>query len=343
MKRAFWLALAAWLIPGMAHAGLDVCNKTADQHSVALGYKSGSDWVSEGWWNIDPGQCEEILTGDLQSRYYYIFMTAQGRTFSGEGYGFCTQSARFKIIGDENCAARGYDNSSFAQIDTGETSRHHTHNIIDAGQKDDSARAPAQPAAPSSASGLVRGQHGEPYTDRLTFQSCDVIDGLEACTFIGNGWRFYAFYDDPTPSSYLRQFEDLPVNTPVQVTGDLTFYEGTTAELAITQIEPLWGQDPYAHIRDRLQGDWVSADDGNETLFVFGAEMHSYYSGGYSDTYLLSVDANCPDSAGAGPVIVWTSVTYSESNCYLIDNLEGGWMDLILMGHEAMISYRKTN
>jgi uncharacterized membrane protein len=334
----------------MGIAGLKVCNQTSDPHSVAIGYQSNGEWVSEGWWNIDPGACSEPISGDLKSRYYYLFATAKDRTFHGEGYSFCTQLSAFTIVGDKNCEGRGFDRSNFAQIDTGETSRNHVHNIVEATQKQDGGKTQqsleqqhsVQPSAPRTASGLVRGQHGEPYTDRLMFQSCDVIDGLEACSFVGNGWRFYAFYDDPTPSAYLRQFENLPVNTPVQVTGDLTFYEGTTAELAITQIEPLWGQDAYANIRTVLQGDWVSADDGNETLYIFGSEMHSYYEGGYSDTYLLSVDAECDESAGAGPVLVQTSVTYNESFCYLIDNIEGGWLDLILMGHEAMISYRKV-
>lgn len=354
MIRTVALATCAAFTPGIALAGLEICNQTSDQQSVAIGYQQDDQWTSEGWWNIPAGECREPVTGDLKTRYYYLHASAPGRTYNGEGYTFCTQTGVFTIVGDENCGGRGYDTSNFTQIDTGATATHFTHSIVEAalpkngkqqgGQKQQAQNTQTtQAARPSSASGLVRGQHGEPYSDQLMFQACDIFDGLEACSFVGNGWRFYAFYDDPTPSSYLRQFEDVPPNTPVSVTGDLITYSGRTAQLAITELQPLWGQDPYADINAALQGDWQMSDGGTETLFIFGSEMHSYYDGEYSDTYLLRIQPDCPDSAGAGPVMVQTSMKYGDETCYLFDNLAGGWMDLILMGHEALISYRKVN
>ena len=342
MTHRLALGLLAALFPGTAFAGLEICNQTAASQSIAIGYQEDGQWVSEGWWNIPAGECREPVKGDLKTRYFYLHASASGRVHNEERYTFCTQSDVFTIVGDENCATRGFDTSNFAQIDTGATSTHHTHTIVEAAVKQDGGQK--QSAQPTTASGLTRGQHGEPYSDRLMFQTCDIIDGLEACSFVGNGWRFYAFYDDPTPANYLRQFEDMAPNTPVAVTGDLINYGERVAELAITEIEPLWGQDPYAGINGALQGDWVSGEEGGEeSLFIFGSEMHSYHDGVYSDTYLLRIEPDCPDSAGAGPVMVQTSVKYGDEYCYLFDNLAGGWMDLILMGHEAMISYRKVN
>ncbi len=348
MKKQLALTALVMALPGAASAGLEVCNQTSDEQSIAIGYQQDGQWISEGWWNIPAGDCKEPVKGDLKTRYYYLHASAAGRTYNGQGYSFCTQSDVFTIVGDENCAARGYDSTDFSQIDTGKTATHHTHTILEAAQKQDSGQkqqAAAQPSAQArSGSGLVRGQHGEPYTDQLMFHSCDVFDGNEACKFIGDGWRFFAYYDDPTPSSYLRQFEGVPPNTPMQVTGDLMSYADRTVHLAITDMEPLWGQDPYAHINAALQGDWVSGEEGGEeSLFIFGSEMHSYHDSVYSDTYFLNIKPNCPDSAGAGPVMVQTSLIYGDTNCYLIDNYEGGWLDLILMGHEALISYRKVN
>ncbi|MEO0750186.1 MAG: DUF1036 domain-containing protein [Pseudomonadota bacterium] len=342
MKQTAAIGFVVTLLPGAAFAGLEICNQTAVKQAIAIGYQTDGEWVSEGWWTIPAGECKDPVAGDLKTRYYYVHADASGRVHNAERYTFCTQSDVFTIVGDENCAARGFETSTFAQIDTGETATHHTHTIVEAAVKKDSGQKPRQ-TEKATASGLTRGQHGEPYLDRLMFQTCDVIDGVEACSFVGKGWLFYAFYDDPTPASYLRQFESMAPNTPVTVTGDLIAYGERVAELAITDLQPLWGQDPYAQINSDLQGDWVLNDDPNDTMFIFGSQMHSYYKGDLTDSYLLSIQPECPDSAGAGPVMVQTSMTYGDEYCYLFDTLAGGWMDLIFMGHEALISYRKVN
>ncbi|MEL7014098.1 MAG: DUF1036 domain-containing protein, partial [Pseudomonadota bacterium] len=238
MKRTLALCCVATLAPGMAIAGLEICNETPKQHSVAIGYQKDGQWVSEGWWNIPAGACQEPVKGDLPARYYYLHAKASGAALQGQGYTFCTRTDVFTIVGDENCEGRGYAASDFVQIDTGDTAKHHIHRIVATTGKNSAAKERTVATATDSetSSGLTRGHHGEPYSDRLMFQSCDIFDGLEACSFVGNDWRFYAFYDDPTPSAYLRQFEGLPVNTPVRVTGDLISYTGRTGELAITEL-----------------------------------------------------------------------------------------------------------
>ena len=116
---------------------------------------------------------------------------------------------------------------------------------------------------------------------------------------------------------------------------------GAKITLHSQRIEKLKPLD--AHIITALQGDWIAAEGGEETLFIFGSEMHSYHDGDYADTYLLRIEPDCADSGGAGPVMVQTSVNHGDEYCYAFDTLEGGWMDLLLMGHEARISYRKVN
>ena len=360
MQRYLAGAVALSLCPVPASAGLEICNDTGVQQSVSVGYRQGDDWVSEGWWNIAPGACAEPVGGKLTNRYYYYRATAAGEQFRGGGYRFCTQGEAFTIVGDTECAARGYESADFAVIDTGETAERFSFRMEapvrakESVAKGKSAQGSAQGTAQASAqtaaqagpgqvlqSGLGRGVHGEPFTDRLIFQGCDVHDGFEACTFIANGWKYFAGYDDPTPRAFLARLEALPINTPMQVTGDLTGFGDSTAQLAVSEIEVL-GPDAHSGLRAAMQGNWVSADDPNETLYIQGAELHSYYKAGYLDTMYLDVKADCPDSAGAGPVLIQTSAQHRDSYCYLIDNLAGGWMDLILMGHEAMISYRKV-
>ncbi|MEQ8898101.1 MAG: DUF1036 domain-containing protein [Roseovarius sp.] len=352
------MALAMW--PISAEAALEICNGTGETRSVSVGYRQGGDWVSEGWWTLAPGGCAEPVSGTLSNRYYYYRATAAGQDFQGDGYSFCTQGDAYTIVGDTECAARGYEPADFAVIDTGETATSFSFRIEAQAVKESVAKGKAARSAvqavvvetaPADAqagpgqvlrSGLSRGVHGEPFTDRLIFQGCDFYDGFEACTFIANGWKYFAGYDDPTPRAFLSHLEALPNNTPMQVTGDLTSYGDSTAQLAVSEIEVL-GADAYSGLRSAMQGNWVSADDPNETLYIQGAEMHSYYKAGYLDTMYLDVKADCPDSAGSGPVLIQTSAQHRDSYCYLIDNLAGGWMDLILMGHEARISYRKTD
>ena len=57
-------------IPAAAQAELKFCNKTKDQVNVAVGYKVGEDWTSEGWWTIEPGSCKVPVGGVLKNRYY---------------------------------------------------------------------------------------------------------------------------------------------------------------------------------------------------------------------------------------------------------------------------------
>lgn len=125
-----WLAAAlvlASVVP--AFAGLEICNRMHRPASVAIGYKSGGDWVSEGWWNINPRDCKTVVTGDLEQRYYYYHDADSG--FVGEGYHFCTEDGVFTIWGGENCAERGYDRLNFRLIDTGATATAFTFTLWD--------------------------------------------------------------------------------------------------------------------------------------------------------------------------------------------------------------------
>ena len=49
-------------------SGFRLCNKTASRVGVAIGYKEGSVWTTEGWWNVSGGACETLMPGPLVSR-----------------------------------------------------------------------------------------------------------------------------------------------------------------------------------------------------------------------------------------------------------------------------------
>jgi uncharacterized membrane protein len=122
-------ALAGVTLAGMAEAGLEICNDSGVFQSVAVGYMGDEDWTSEGWWLVEPGGCATVLEDDLEHRYYYYRALADGESFEGGGYSFCTDPGAFTIVGDTDCEARGYETSDFREIDTGETALHHVERI----------------------------------------------------------------------------------------------------------------------------------------------------------------------------------------------------------------------
>jgi uncharacterized membrane protein len=114
------LALAL-LMPFPAFADFRMCNGTASRVGVAVGYKDGDSWVSEGWWNLKPNSCETLMRGPLSARFYYIYAVDydQGGEWSGKAF-LCTRDREFTIRGLQDCLARGYNRTGFFEVDTGE-------------------------------------------------------------------------------------------------------------------------------------------------------------------------------------------------------------------------------
>ncbi|MFN3689151.1 DUF1036 domain-containing protein [Salinarimonas sp.] len=119
------LAVLAGLATGLsaspAAADLRLCNMTGSRVGVALGHRNDEGWVTEGWWNLRPRQCETLLEGALSSRFYYVFAVDydRGGEWGGRHY-LCTREREFTIEGFEDCLARGYDRNGFFEVDTGE-------------------------------------------------------------------------------------------------------------------------------------------------------------------------------------------------------------------------------
>jgi uncharacterized membrane protein len=106
---------------GSAKADMSVCNSTSSRVGVALGYRDQQGWITEGWWNLKPNQCEKLLSGRLAARYYYVYGIDYDRGGEWAGSSFmCTGDKEFTIRGVENCLARGYDRTGFFEVDTGE-------------------------------------------------------------------------------------------------------------------------------------------------------------------------------------------------------------------------------
>jgi uncharacterized membrane protein len=102
-------------------ADFRLCNNTGSRVGVALGYKDGEGWITEGWWNVPSRTCETLLRGSLVARYYYIYAVDydRGGEWSGHAY-MCSREKEFTIRGSNDCLARGYDRTGFVEVDTRE-------------------------------------------------------------------------------------------------------------------------------------------------------------------------------------------------------------------------------
>ena len=111
------MALIASAAP--ARADLRVCNESSNPVSIALGYRAERGWQSEGWWVANPSQCAIVFQGDLNSRFYYLYVADDigGGAWDGDNF-MCTRDETFTIFGVEDCLARGYERTGFFEVDT---------------------------------------------------------------------------------------------------------------------------------------------------------------------------------------------------------------------------------
>lgn len=114
-------AMMASLTATPAAADFRVCNFTKSRVGVAIGYKDGEGWATEGWWNLAAGNCDALLRGNLAARFYYIYAVDYDRGGEWSGRAFmCTRDKEFTIRGTGDCLARGFDRTGFFEVDTGE-------------------------------------------------------------------------------------------------------------------------------------------------------------------------------------------------------------------------------
>jgi uncharacterized membrane protein len=108
-------------LPSPALADFRVCNATQALVGVAIGYRSATGWITEGWWHVDASTCKTLIEGPLASRYYYIYAEDAERGGRWEGpVSMCVAEREFKIAGVNDCFARGFQRAGFQEYDTGE-------------------------------------------------------------------------------------------------------------------------------------------------------------------------------------------------------------------------------
>ncbi len=114
----------ALFMPRAAEAAFLFCNQTKTVVEGAFGYREQADWLSEGWWQIQPGQCARVFSKPLTQRFYFYYARVLAPPKDGKPamiwggkYLFCIDNKAFKITGDGKCEKRGYREQGFQQVD----------------------------------------------------------------------------------------------------------------------------------------------------------------------------------------------------------------------------------
>jgi uncharacterized membrane protein len=114
------VVLLVWLAScGSAAAALRVCNKTKYLLNLAVGYDSGADFATEGWWSVTPNTCATPVKGPLKGRFVYAYVTdIDANDVLHGSVSMCIDRRKFQIFGIADCWRRGLQAVSFAEIDT---------------------------------------------------------------------------------------------------------------------------------------------------------------------------------------------------------------------------------
>ena len=335
-------ALVCALLPAVATAGLKLCNESSARQSVAVGYKSGDQWVSEGWWNIEPGKCTTLIAGDLKHRFYYYRLLAKGRSFEHEGYGFCTQTAAFTIEGDKDCADRGYSNGGFRQIDAG-GARDFSFSFTDAVSVMTPAKAdPPAPKVEAAAPADGPGTWGEPYASNTAiFQDCVSETEAPFCTFHADGTKFFVYDDGRTPAAVLKSMRMYLPGTPIEVRGDLEEIHDRTADVVLRHVLPRRFNN-WDSTLTKMQGTWYSVEDPKSQFNIIGSELEDIYDGAFVAREYLSMRDRCEHFDG-GNILVRMDEESGDLLCYTIEKLSAYEMELMYLPRANFHSYRKLD
>jgi len=88
MRIVFTICLFICFIAGFSQLSFE--NKTRVTLRMALGYYTEtsdySGWVTEGWFELKPGELRKAITKPLDNQYYYYYATSADSTveFTGE-------------------------------------------------------------------------------------------------------------------------------------------------------------------------------------------------------------------------------------------------------------------
>ncbi|MGR3759835.1 DUF1036 domain-containing protein [Roseobacteraceae bacterium NS-SX3] len=328
-------AAALFLAAAPAWAGLDICNDTSAGHRVAVSYKKADAWVSQGWWDLLPGECATVVSGGLTQRFYYFHAESAGWRFRHDGIRFCTEAEDFAIAGEGDCSLRGYEPRNFAKIDAGRTGASHRQMLS-------SHTLPGRRAAAALPD---PGAWGEPFTSEVTFQGCRRAGGAfgTVCSFVAEGTKYQVSSGGRTPARIFTFLSVLPPGTPLTVKGYLTEVFGSTSRIDLRDVvtRPLNRLDL---VLQQLQGQWYSIQNPADQFAVAGAERFNTYAGVETSNDFISVQDSCGGSGGGGGPYLFTWDSQGGTGlCYRIESISTQALALRYLPAGAVLEYRRRN
>ncbi len=111
--------------------GLDICNDSSARVYGAIAYQSNNNWISRGWWPVEPGNCVKPFDTSLLDTQAHFFALQEAvdeagnpapdkrlRSETASPSPFCIAESRFSALGRENCQDKGYSAANFRPIPT---------------------------------------------------------------------------------------------------------------------------------------------------------------------------------------------------------------------------------
>ena len=159
----------------------------------------------------------------------------------------------------------------------------------------------ALPLSAQAKPAFAPGTHGEPFVVQGLMQGCSSGDEGAMCVVNAEGWRWLVNIDGPTPPEVYRLLTVLPVNAPVEMTGDMIEMGDITVMTAVSDLTAR--SDPDARLRALMQGAWTFGS-GEQSVQIDGSEWSETVGGELQSVSLLQLRADCGDGIAVGGTVI---------------------------------------
>ena len=142
-----------------AKLGFFYCNKAGAEVWSAIAIPEKDDeYVSRGWWRLDPGQCVKVIKGSLTHDHYYVYgVKGDGgadvpeEILAGGDRAFCINDVLFNVSNTVACTDQDLAQGLFKRVEIG-ASEAATYDFLPDAFAIPPAPEPAEaPAAPETA------------------------------------------------------------------------------------------------------------------------------------------------------------------------------------------------
>lgn len=175
------------------------------------------------------------------------------------------------------------------------------------------------------------GTHGEPFVVEGLMQGCISGDEGAMCVVNAEGWRWLVNIDGPTPPEVYRLLTVLPVNAPVEMTGDMIEMGDITAVVAVSDVTA--GRDPEARLRALIQGTWTF--DGEQTVQIDGSEWSETVGAELQSVHLLQLRADCGDGVVVGGTVITLAMMGGDPEAITCYRVQEAALDRLVLRDRA--------